>query len=123
MNRRLAAVVIAAMFTVVASRDVRSQAAQADEPLRRTITFHGGEREYFLYLPPRFDRTKTYWPLVIVHGAGQNGRVPFPNAAMARFVGELDLDAIVISPSFPNDDNNASRFPSLREGAFLDDVL
>jgi poly(3-hydroxybutyrate) depolymerase len=91
--------------------------------LRRTLTFGGSEREYFLYLPPGFDTTKTYWPLVVVHGSGQHGRIPFPNAAFARFVAAAHFDAIVISPSFRNDDNNASRFPSLGEGAFLDDVL
>jgi pimeloyl-ACP methyl ester carboxylesterase len=59
----------------------------------------------------------------VVHGAGQHGRIPFPNAAMARFAADLGLDAIVVSPSFSNDDDNASRFPSLGEGEFLDQVL
>jgi len=91
--------------------------------LRRTVTFRGSEREYFLGFPPNFDRTKSYWALVVVHGGGQHGRIPFPNAGMARFTAELGLDAIVISPSFSNDDNNASRFPSLGEGEFLEEVL
>ena len=87
------------------------------------MTFAGAQREYFVYLPPRFDRQKAYWALVVVHGSGQHGRVPYPNASLARFVAESDLDAIVVSPSFPNDDNNRSRFPRLGEGAFLDTVL
>jgi len=92
-------------------------------PLRRTITFVGSQREYFLGLPPNFDPTKSYWALVVVHGGGQHGRIPFPNTGMARFAAEFGLDAITISPSFSNDDNNASRFPSLGEGEFLDEVL
>ena len=92
-------------------------------PLRRTITFGGSQREYFLGFPPNFDRTKSYWALVVVHGGGQHGRIPFPNTGIARFAAELGLEAIVISPSFSNDDNNASRFPSLGEGEFLEEIL
>ena len=92
-------------------------------PLRRTITFGGSQREYFLGLPPNFDRTKSYWALVVVHGAGQHGRIPFPNTGMARFAAEFGLDAITVSPSFTNGDYNASRFPSLGEGEFLEKVL
>jgi poly(3-hydroxybutyrate) depolymerase len=117
------AVLMAAVLAVIPLRDVASQSREAAEPLRRTLTFHGAQREYFLHLPPRFDRTRVYWGLVVVHGGGQHGRSPFPNAALARFVGESDLEAIVISPSFSNDDYNASRFPSLGEGEFLDAVL
>ena len=93
------------------------------EPERRVISLGGTEREYFLYRPRGFERSRTYWPLVVVHGAGQGGRAEFPNASVARFVLESGLDAIVISPSFSNEDNNASRFPSLGEDRFLDAVL
>ena len=117
------AVAIAAVFGALPSSDLGSQTPSVAEPLRRSLTFRGAEREYFLYLPARFDRSKTYWPLVIVHGSGQHGRVPYPNASLARFVGESDLEAIVISPSFRNDDQNASRFPTLGEGEFLDELL
>ncbi len=92
-------------------------------PERRTLRFGGSEREYFLGFPPDFDRTKSYWALVVVHGGGEHGRIPFPNTGMARFAAESGLDAIVISPSFSNDDYNASRFPSLGEGEFLEQVL
>ena len=92
-------------------------------PQRRTLRFGGSEREYFLGLPLNFNRTKSYWALVVVHGGGEHGRIPFPNTGMARFAAELGLDAIVISPSFSNDDYNASRFPSLGEGEFLEQAL
>lgn len=123
--RRLAreAAAVAAVLAAVPAHELRSQNAATAEPLRRTLMFRGAEREYFLYLPARFDRNKDYWALVVVHGSGQHGRIPFPNASLARFVAESDLEAIVISPSFPNDNQNASRFPTLGEGAFLDEVL
>ena len=93
------------------------------EPIRHAFVFQGTEREYFVRLPPAFDRTKSYWPLVVVHGAGGNGRVFFPVIGIARVAADLGFDAIVISPSFPNNDNNVSRFPVLREGDFLEEVL
>ena len=40
-----------------------------------------------------------------------------------RAADDLALEAIVVSPSFSNDDFNASRFPVLGEGAFLKGVL
>jgi pimeloyl-ACP methyl ester carboxylesterase len=100
-----------------------SQASTKYLPLQRTITVGGSQREYFLGLPPNVDRTKPYWALVVVHGAGQHGRIPFPNTGMARFAAELGLEAIVVSPSFSNDDYNANRFPSLGEAEFLDAIL
>jgi poly(3-hydroxybutyrate) depolymerase len=117
------AVLMAAVLAVIPVRDVASQSRSTAEPLRRTITFGGAQREYFIHLPPSFDPRKTYWALVVVHGGGQRGLTPFPNARLARLVLESDLEAIVISPSFSNDDNNASRFPSLGEGEFLEAVL
>jgi poly(3-hydroxybutyrate) depolymerase len=139
--RRSACVIVACVVAVPAtSRVLASQTREATElttqrteqlrgkgttylPVRRTIAYGGAEREYFLGFPPDFDRTKSYWALVVVHGAGQHGRIPFPNTAMARFTTELGLDAIVVSPSFSNDDDKASRFPSLGEGEFLERVL
>lgn len=126
VHTRLAAcqALIVAALAALPSHDLGSQSpARTPEPQRRTLTFHGVPREYFLYLPRQFDRNKVYWPLVVVHGGGQQGRTQFPNAALARFVAESDLEAIVISPSFSNDDYNASRFPSLGEGEFLEEVL
>ena len=122
-RRACEVVVIAATIAAVFSRDLEGQPASTAEPQRRTLTFGGIPREYFVYLPPQFDQSRTYWPLVVVHGGGQHGRAQFPNVALARFVGESGLEAIVISPSFSNADYNASRFPSLGEGAFLDTLL
>lgn len=113
----------AVVFTAAIAGELGSQVPASADPLRRTVTFGGVQREYFLYLPTRFDSSRTYWAVVVVHGGGQHGRTQFPNAAFARFVAESDLEAIVISPTFSNTDYNASRFPSLGEGAFLDTVL
>jgi poly(3-hydroxybutyrate) depolymerase len=114
---------LVALLSIAAPLPLPGQRPSLPEPLRRTLTFGGVQREYFLYLPEPFDNSKTYWPLVVVHGGDQDGRTPFPNASLARFVAESRLEAIVVSPSFSNDDYNASRFPSLGEGAFLDEVL
>ena len=114
---------IAVAFVVALSPLVTGQTEKLDELMRRTLTFRGAEREYFVKLPPGFDRSKTYWPLVTVHGGGGNGRAFFMVGAVARAVADLGLDAIVISPSFTNEDGNASRFPPLGEGAFLEEVL
>lgn len=115
--------IVSTILAVVLSDGLGSQSPTRQEPLRRILTFHGAEREYFLHLPRRLDRNTTYWPLVVVHGGGGNGRQQFPNEGLARLVVESDLEAIVISPSFTNDDINANRFPSLGEGEFLDEVL
>ena len=116
-------VVIVTLLVVATPRLTSSQSRELPELVRRTLSFRGTPREYFLHLPPGFDSTRSYWGLVVVHGAGNDGRTPFPNRAMARFVTESGLDAIVISPSFSNDDYNASRFPGLGEGEFLDEIL
>jgi poly(3-hydroxybutyrate) depolymerase len=114
---------IVMLIGLATPRPISSQSRDLPELVRRTLSFRGMPREYFLHLPSGFDGAKSYWGLVVVHGAGEDGRTPFPNRAMARFTTELGLEAIVISPSFSNDDYNASRFPSLGEGEFLDAVL
>ena len=113
----IAGAILIALSGSLVAQDVVS------EPVRRTVTFEGTEREYFLHLPRPVDRSKTYWPLVVVHGAGGNGRTFFVATGVARGVIKAELDAIVISPSFRNDDDNASRFPGLGEGAFLVRVM
>ena len=113
----------ATLLNAAAPAVAGAQSRESGEPLRRTLTVRGTQREYFLHLPPGFDRNRSYWALVIVHGGGQHGRVPFPNGALPRFVAEGGLEAIVVSPSFSNDDYNSSRFPSLGEGEFLDELL
>jgi pimeloyl-ACP methyl ester carboxylesterase len=98
------------------SRELLAQSRQIGEPIRRTLTVRGAEREYFVYLPPGFDRNTTYWPLVVVGGG-------FLQARIVRHVGESRFDAIVIASSGPNGDVNATRFPALGEGQFIQDVL
>lgn len=102
--------------------EVHAQEARK-EPTRSTVTFAGAEREYFVWLPLHFEREELYWPLVVVHGGGGNGRTFFMAEGLRDSADDLGLDAIVVSPSFSNKDFNASRFPTLGEGAFLRQVL
>ncbi len=96
---------------------------ESSEPIRRVIEFGGVEREYYVRLPANFVEGKTYWPLVVVHGGGGNGRSYFLASGIRSVADEIGLEAIVISPSFSNTDFPASRFPVLGEGAFLKSVL
>ena len=70
--RRLA---IAALVLVVLPGLLSAQVADTRPPNRRTLAFHGVEREHFVHLPPGFDRNKSYWLLVAVGTA--NGRTFF----------------------------------------------
>ena len=98
---------------------VYAQVTEA-EPIRRTLNFNGIEREYFVRLPKDYEGDQLYWPLVTVHGGGQStGRSHFLAREIRDEANQIGLEAIVISPSFSNDDPQASRFPSLGEGAFL----
>lgn len=95
----------------------------ADEPLRRIIDWNGERREYFVHLPPDYVATETYWLLITVHGGGGNGRSHFLCNGIRKAASELELEAIVVSPSFSNSDFQASRFPALGEGEFLQAVV
>jgi len=94
-----------------------------EEPHRRSIPFDGFERAYYVRLPIDYAPEKTYWLLVTVHGGGGNGRSHFLAKGIRRAADEIGLDAIVISPNFSNTDAQASRFPALGEGDFLQAVL
>jgi len=98
---------------------------EVNHPRLRRYSFelNGVEREYFLRLPKNFDSEKEYWPLVSVHGGNGNGLTFFLSKAILEEVDGRGMPAIVISPSFSNDDFQASRFPDLGEGAFLIQVL
>lgn len=96
---------------------------EIEEPLRCPIEFNGVEREYFVRLPMDYVQDRTYWLLVSVHGGGGNGLSHFLAKDVRRVADELGLDAIVVSPSFSNDDPQASQFPALGEGKFLQAVL
>ena len=97
--------------------------SEIEEPLRRNIEFDGFEREYYVRLPVDFAPEETYWLLVTVHGGGGHGRSHFLATGIRRVADEMGLDAIVVSPSFSNKDSQASRFPALGEGEFLQAVL
>ena len=112
---------IAVSLVVLPWRNPSAQQTAETSPDRRTITFRGFEREYFVYLPPRFDREKTYWLLVVMGAV--NGRNNFLANGILRAAPDNALEAIVVSPSSPDDDLNAIRFPTLGEGEFLADII
>ncbi len=97
--------------------------ASSEELTRVTVKFAGTKRNYYVFLPQDFDAEKFYWPLVTVHGGGGNGKSHFLANGIRQEINRQGLEAIVISPSFTNKDFQASRFPHLGEGAFLDVVL
>lgn len=92
-------------------------------PLRSTVTFEGVEREYFVQIPENFDSKKRYWLVVVVHGGGGNGKSYWLADGIRNAITDFDLNALVVIPSFSNTDFQASRFPSLGEGAFLKLVI
>ena len=91
--------------------------------LRRTLTFEGAEREYFVRFPRDFDRDKTYWLLVSAHGGGSDGSNFWLARETRNVADELGLDAIVVSPTFKTEDPVVERFPVLGDGAFLKSVI
>ncbi len=102
---------------------VAFQRLQSGDPVRATLILNEQEREYFVHLPAEFRPGQVYWALVAVHGGGGTGSSFGMAAEMRRWAEELGLAAIVVAPSFSNDDFLASRFPALGEGEFLDRVL
>jgi poly(3-hydroxybutyrate) depolymerase len=52
-----------------------------------------------------------------------NGRNNFLATGISRAVAETGFDALVVSPSSPNNDINAIRFPTLGEGEFLEEIV
>lgn len=103
----------------------RFASAQSDiyPPEKYVCTIDGIEREYFIWRPDEYDSDRRHWLIVTVHGGGGNGRTHFLAQGVRRAGDGRGFDAIVISPNFSNVDTNASRFPSLGEGAFLTAVL
>lgn len=110
---------VAALLLISALSPLLAQ--DASSPNRRTLPYHGGEREYYVHLPPRFDGHKPYWLLVVMGGV--NGRTFFLARGVSRVVAETGFEAIVVSPSSPDEDINAIRFPALGEGEFLEEVV
>jgi predicted esterase len=99
--------------------------ASTEEPICKSFTFMDSEREYFIWLPKNFDPSKTYWPLVVVHGGGQinNGLTFWMTPPIRSIADKLGLPAIVISPSFNLKDPVAQQYPAGVEGQFLKAVL
>ncbi len=90
---------------------------------RHTLIFDHIEREYFVQLPAKYEVYERYWLVILVHGGGGNGRTFFLAEGVGSIATEMGLEAIIVSPSFSNEDFLASRFPSLGEGRFLKAVL
>jgi poly(3-hydroxybutyrate) depolymerase len=116
------------MFTcvsIVILFPVLSASGQEESNLttRSVITFNAVEREYFVHKPQNFDSGKRYWLMVVVHGGGGNGHSYWLADGIRVTAADLGLDAIIVTPSFSNTDSQASRFPNLGEGAFLERVL
>ncbi|MBX3436796.1 MAG: hypothetical protein KF861_04835 [Planctomycetaceae bacterium] len=99
-----------------------ARAAQL-EFIARTLEHQGTTRTYFLGLPDGYDVTKSYWPLVIVHGGGGNPRSNARVLAFRRMLADQNFPAILIAPEFVTTDKQVSRFPALGEDAFLKAVL
>jgi poly(3-hydroxybutyrate) depolymerase len=111
---------IATLPLLLSSRVLLAQPVAAGAPDRRTLAFQGLEREYFVHLPPKFDRDKSYWLLVIMGAVtGRNNMA----TRISNAVAETGLEAIVVSPSSPDADLNAIRFPTLGEGEFLEAIV
>ena len=90
--------------------------APLPSPIRRTITFQNTEREFFVWLPPKFDANRQYWLLAAIHA---NVML----RGLQRAVAASGFDAIVISPTFRNDNLNLSRFPFSSEKDFFNEVI
>ena len=92
-------------------------------PIHCQINFNGQEREYFIWKPHKFNKSKKYWLMVIVHGGGGNGRTYFLTRGIREVLKDTKLDVIIVTPSFSNTDGLASRFPVLGEGDFLKKII
>jgi dienelactone hydrolase len=107
------AVLAAALLT---AHPVSGQSGPPPESLRRTVTFQNTEREYFVSLPPRFDRNRQYWLLAAIYAR------PMLNI-LQRAVAAAGFDAIVVSPTFREDNINLTRFPVSSERDFFTAVV
>ena len=101
---------------LLAAHPVSGQSGRPPESLRRTMTFQNAEREYFVWLPPGFDRNKQYWLLAAIYAR------PMLNI-LQRAVAAASLDAIVVSPTFREDNINLTRFPVSSERDFFTQVI
>jgi poly(3-hydroxybutyrate) depolymerase len=115
---------LAGALLVVAPRPhAQAPAAGGIEPVRRTITVNGAEREYFIRMPKAADPSGESWLVMAAHGAGGNGRTFFLASGMRRYADEQSFNAVIVSPTYSATDGAAQQFPSLGEGAFFDAVV
>jgi predicted esterase len=127
VSNKISITMVVVFFCLLAITSSAQKLAQAptEEPIRKSFTFMDSEREYFVWLPKNFDQSKTYWPLVVVHGGGQinNGLFFWMIRPIRNIADKLGLLAIVISPSFNLNDPVAQQYPAGVEGKFLKAVL
>lgn len=96
-----------------------------DYPVKKEFSFKQKKREYFLhYKSDHTDSEKdSMWLIIVVHGGGGNGRDYFLANDLVKKLRKQKNNYLLVAPSFSNEDNLASRFPSLGEGDFLKEVI
>jgi pimeloyl-ACP methyl ester carboxylesterase len=80
------------------------------------MTFQNTEREYLVWLPPNFDRTKQYWLLVALYN-------PPMLRDLQRSIAASGFETIMIFPTFREDNLNLTRFPVSSERDFFTAVI
>lgn len=112
---------IPGLCLLISSAALYAQPQAPPEPLHRTLSFNGEEREYFLHIPENQDPEHTYWLLVFAHGGGGD---PHRHLGGVKYWSDkLKLDAIIVAPRFITEGRIQYWFPSLGEGAFLKAVI
>ncbi len=119
----LAAGCIGFLVNTTSAQTITENLSQSEEPIRHVFGYEGIEREYFIWLPKDYDIDQTYWALVAAHGGGSNGKTFWLASDLRRVANEIDLNVIIISPSFLKDEPNKERFPVLGEGPFLKSMI
>ena len=94
------------------------------DPLQFVFEFEGREREYFVWLPANFDKSKKYWVLVIAHGGGEvnSGRRFWMTKPIWKCAQQKGLDVIIVTPTFHKPDPIPERYP-IKEGQFLSEII
>ena len=113
---KMRAVVFAAIALLGSPTALSAQTESLPKPNRRTITFQNTEREYLVWLPPQFDRKKQYWLLAALYNPPMLRQL---QSAMAA----AGFDAIMIFPTFREDNINLTRFPVSTERDFFTEVI
>ncbi len=118
----LKSLMLACPWLVITSPAIRLNAqAVTSEVQRRTLSFRGEEREYFVRLPENFNPENIYWPLVVIHGGEGNDPAHWFATEVYNNVNELSFDAIVVWPTLTS--SSGRRFASHGEDEFLLRVL